>query len=253
MSFPILLNHSENVVLDWLLVPIDPTRANEVGIALAWHGRLMVVAWGVLVPIAILVARFYKIWPGQNWPSELDNPNWWRIHWITQSLAIALSALALLLVFQSSDAGALSLHEWLGYCVFVLGVLQVGGGVLRGSKGGPTDVQMRGDHFDMTRHRVIFEILHKSMGYQVLVLAILVILIGLWEANAPRWMFLILCMFWCAIAAAFWVLHLKGRAIDTYQAIWGADPGLPGNQIEPIGWGIHRLDYKEDNEDGRHN
>jgi hypothetical protein len=232
--------------MDWLLAPIDATRTHEVAGAIAWHGRLMVLAWGVLVPGAILVARFYKVWPGQNWPDDLDNPAWWRIHWVTQSVAIAMALVALLLVFQSSHSDAASFHKWLGYGVIVLGAIQVVGGMLRGSKGGHTDTQMRGDHFDMSRRRVLFEIIHKSMGYVAALFGGTAILSGLWKANAPNWMFLAICLFWCALAAIFLNLQVRGRALDTYQAIWGADPELPGNQRNPIGWGISRGEQNAD-------
>ncbi len=39
----------------------------------------------------------------------------------------------------------------------------------------------------------------------------------------------------------FVVLQRAGRCIDTYQAIWGLDPSLPGNRRRPIGLGIVRL------------
>jgi hypothetical protein len=35
-------------------------------------------------------------------------------------------------------------------------------------------------------------------------------------------------------------LQRAGRCIDTYQAIWGLDPDLPGNRRRPIGFGIVR-------------
>lgn len=40
----------------------------------------MVVAWGVLLPLGILIARFFKVTPRQRWPAELDNKFWWYSH-----------------------------------------------------------------------------------------------------------------------------------------------------------------------------
>ena len=50
--------------MEWLLAPIDQARAHEIGLGVAWHGRSMVLAWGVLAPLAVLIARFYKVLPG---------------------------------------------------------------------------------------------------------------------------------------------------------------------------------------------
>ena len=38
------------------------------------------------------------------------------------------------------------------------------------------------------------------------------------------------------------VLQRRGRAIDTYQAIWGPGAEHPGNQRKPIGWGIRQVE-----------
>ncbi|MEL6479736.1 MAG: cytochrome B, partial [Pseudomonadota bacterium] len=80
----------------------------------------------------------------------------------------------------------------------------------------------------------------KFAGYGLLALAIYGTLSGLWLANAPVWMWLSLAVWWSALIAAFVYLQRLGMAVDTYQAIWGPDPSLPGNQRKPIGWGITR-------------
>ena len=160
-------------MLEWLLEPVDPSRPHLVGFAVAWHGRMMVLAWGVIAPLAVLTARFLKILPNQDWPRELDNQFWWRTHWIGQSLAVALTVLSVLLV--QSAVTSTGWHGFLGYGVLAVGVLQTALGVCRGSKGGPTapspDGGLSGDHYDMTRWRILFEFMHKSLGYVALVLA----------------------------------------------------------------------------------
>ena len=131
-------------------------------------------------------------------------------------------------------------HGVLGYAVLGLGFIQFLAGWLRGSKGGPTEPQLRGDHYDMTWRRRLFEHLHKSLGYLALLTGCGAILSGLWQANAPRWMASALLLWWGALAAAFIVLQIRGRTIDTYQAIWGPEEHHPGNRTRPIGWGIRR-------------
>ncbi|MEM6590112.1 MAG: cytochrome b561 domain-containing protein [Pseudomonadota bacterium] len=225
--------------MDWLLAPIDPSRAHEVGFAVSWHARSMVVAWGILAPLAILIARFFKVIPGQDWPREVDNLVWWRTHWIGQSVVLALTALGLALVWPF-NLGAMTLHNWLGLVLIGFLGMQVLLGIFRGSKGGPTAPEMRGHHYDMTPWRHSFEALHKTLGYAALVLAMVVIVTGLWKANAPVWMWVALALWWSGLILAFVVLQRRGMAIDTYQAIWGADPGHPGNQLPHPGWGVRR-------------
>ncbi|MEO1532977.1 MAG: cytochrome b561 domain-containing protein [Pseudomonadota bacterium] len=226
-----------------MLHPIDPDRAHLVGFAVSWHGRLMTLAWGVLAPLAILAARFFKVVPGQDWPRELDNQLWWRLHWMGQSIVLLTTALGIGLVL--SIAGSLGVHGVLGYTVLLLVAAQVGMGLLRGTKGGPTapahDGSLRGDHYDMTRWRQLFEAAHKGMGYALLLVAVATILLGMWEANAPRWMWVLLAVWWVALLIAATWLQRAGRAIDTYQAIWGPSPEHPGNRRPAPGWAMRRI------------
>ena len=225
-------------MIEWLLAPIDPDRAHEVGALISWHGRMMVLAWGCLFPLGILIARFWKITPHQDWPRELDSKTWWHAHLGLQySGGVAmLLGLALILFAGAGD----STHAYLGWVITGFAGLQFLAGWLRGTKGGPTEDTLRGDHFDMTPRRLAFEHFHKSAGYGLLGLACWGILSGMWLANAPVWMWAGLALWWGALLAAFLILQRRGMAVDTYQAIWGPDPALPGNSRRPIGWGVRR-------------
>lgn len=232
-------------MIEWLLSPIDPTRGHDVGFFLSWHARCMVIAWGVICPAAILAARYFKILPGQNWPQELDNRVWWLCHWKGQTLAYVLSLVGLGLVLSSSGGRPDAwLHRILGYIVLALGTLQVVLGVFRGTKGGPTapakDGSLSGDHYDMTPWRVAFEHIHRTLGYLALVLGAITILSGLWSSNAPGWMWVMINGYWLGLIAIAVFLQLSGRAHDTYQAIWGPGPDLPGNRRHKMGWGTVR-------------
>jgi hypothetical protein len=230
-----------DLVLNWLLSPFDPSRAHLVDSAVAWHGRLMVVAWGFLLPLGVLVARFFKIMPRQRWPDEIDSRVWWRSHLALQYTGglVMLAGLGSLII-GGHWRGAGHVHGLMGYAVLALGVSQFLAGWLRGSKGGPTEPEVRGDHYDMTPRRRIFESFHKSAGYTALLLAVAAILTGLWHANAPRWMGLVLLGWWLLFVAAYVLLQKRGRAIDTYQAIWGPDRSHPGNTARSGGWGMRR-------------
>lgn len=240
---------------EWLLSPIDAQRAHEVGFAVSWHARSMVLAWGVIAPLAVIVARYFKVLPGQDWPRVLDVQLWWQIHWKGQVLVLILSVIGLVLVLPS-DLSQMSLHNWLGYGVLAGLAVQVLLGLFRGTKGGPSapapDGSLRGDHYDMTAWRRMFEALHKAIGYGVLLLAAVTILLGFWKANAPHWMWAMLALWWPLLIAAFVVLQRRGMAVDTYQAIWGTDPDLPGNRLPHPGWGVRRDGPSQETKDVRH-
>jgi len=233
------------MIWEWLASPVDAKRVHDVGMALSWHARLMVLGWGVAAPLSILIVRFFKIVPWQDWPRELDNKIWWHSHWIIQSIVLILSAVALTFILASpQNTGQRITHKLFGYAVLVLGGGQAFSGLLRGSKGGPTDIRSdggwHGDHYIMTTRRLIFEYFHKSFGYLTLILMIGAVMSGLWAANAPHWMWCVIFLLWGIISFFAIYLQRRGRAVDTYQAIWGPDPVHPGNRMKKQGWGTVR-------------
>jgi hypothetical protein len=187
---------------------------------------LLVLAWSVLIPLGVLVARFYKVTPKQDFPAQLDNPFWWHGHRALQYSGVFLSLIAVGLIWRMNAKVSMhDAHQVLGYAIVVLGLLQVAGAHLRGTKGGPTDVAkglpLAGDHYGMTRRRRIFEWWHKRLGYAALALTLLTTALGLALADAPRWMALVIGVWWLLLGAVFVVLQKRGRALNTYAAIWG--------------------------------
>jgi hypothetical protein len=230
------------MAIDWLGTPLSGSAEHSIAPWALWHARCMVLAWAVLLPLGALVARFFKVLPGQDWPRVLDHKAWWHAHRALQWAGAALMALGLWLVWGNASAtGPVALwHAWAGWAVCALALLQLLGAWARGSKGGPSEAQLRGDHYDMTRWRQTFERGHKFLGWLAVLAAVLVIGLGLWLSDAPRWMALVLLVWWLMLGAAFVQLQRAGRCIDTYQAIWGPSPSHPGNQLRPIGWGVRR-------------
>lgn len=237
--------------LQWLMSPLSGSTVHVVDFGTSWHGRLMVLGWGILLPVGILLGRFYKVTPGQDWPRWLDNPFWFRSHRAFEYGAGVLMLAALVLILLASPASTRwgDFHTYAGWTLVVLGWVQLLGSHLRGTMGGPVEPftrklrppeQWRGDHFDMTWKRVSFEYVHKVLGYGLLVLSVLILLSGLAAADALRWMWLLIGGWWLGVAVIFAILQRQGRAIDCYQAIWGVSPDLPGNRRKPIGWGIRR-------------
>ncbi|MFT7058341.1 MAG: hypothetical protein ACJASV_000841 [Pseudorhodobacter sp.] len=223
-------------MIEWLLAPIDPSRLHGVGMHLSWHGRVMVLAWAVLVPLGVVAARYFKVLPSQDWPNELDNRVWWFAHRGAQYLALALMLTGLWLILQvRGTTGSLTsqdwIHRYLGWGTLALAANQFLSGWLRGSKGGPTDPRgvMRGDHYDMTRRRLIFEALHKTSGYVALVFAVTAILTGLWQANAPVYMWTGVLGWWGVLGGVIYVVSAHTKRVATYEAIWGPQSKPPSD------------------------
>jgi hypothetical protein len=227
-------------MIDWLLLPISGAAQHTLPANIAWHGRVMVLAWGLIVPLCVLGARYWKITPGQRWPEQLDHKAWWRAHLFGQLAGAALTVVGVSLVARNTSA--LAFHGLMGWTIVVLAAWQVLHGLLRGSKGGPTDAQLRGDHYDMTPRRLLFERAHKALGWLALALSIAAIVSGLLHADAPRWMLGMIGLWWMLLLVLGLRWQRAGRCIDTYQAIWGTSLKHPGNASarQPIGWRVKR-------------
>lgn len=229
-------------LFDWLLAPLSGASTHQIAPWVSWHARFMVLGWGLLLPLGALMARFFKVTPSQGWPLRLDNKFWWHTHRGLQWSGVAAMTVGVVLAWRGAQ-GATELariHAVAGWVLCAAGWAQVLGTLLRGSSGGPAARQMRGDHYDMTRRRLLFERLHKSVGWLCVIAAIGVIVLGLVMADAPRWMLVAMGLWWGLLVCAFAVLQKRGRCIDTYQALWGPDPIHPGNQKPPVGWGVRR-------------
>ncbi len=256
----------------WLMSPISGAADHRISTGTSLHGRLMVLAWGILVPVAILLSRFYKVTPGQDWPRVLNNPFWFRTHRAVSYGAgvLMLAAVVLIVLDDPKFAPWRSFHAAAGWTLVTIGWMQLLGSHLRGATGGPSDPVTRaplrmwewrdveamggpsepfprnprlpqkwhGDHFSMTRRRILFEQVHKALGYVLLVFSAVTLVSGLLAADALKWMWITLALWWLGCVGVFVVLQRQGRCIDCYQAIWGVDENLPGNRFTPIGWGI---------------
>lgn len=208
---------------------------------IAWHARLMVLAWSLLIPVGIVVARFYKVTPAQRFPERLDNQFWWFTHQVMQYSGVLLTLAAIYLVTGRDSASTSTtgyVHGVAGWTLCGLCIIQVVGAWLRGSKGGPVDVNawpdspvLAGDHYNRTRRRIIFEHIHITLGYATLALAIITTMLGLYASAAPRWMWAVLLIWWALVAARYLQLQRRNTHVRTYQAIWGHARNHPGNQI----------------------
>ena len=236
-------------LFDWWLSPLSGASVHSIDSWMSWHARAMVMSWAVLLPLGALAARYFKVMPKQDWPRELDNRAWWHAHRLLQYSGVVLMMVGVWLAWNegSQSSAAAVWHSYLGWSVIVLGVSQIVAAWARGSKGGPTDVQLRGDHYDMTAQRFWFEALHKTGGWLAITLAIVTILLGFWAADAPRWMVLVLTGWWALLIVVGTKLQRDQRCIDTYQAIWGPSLEHPGNQRPMVDWGARRISVDREN------
>jgi hypothetical protein len=233
-------------VISWLALPLSASVVHSIEPWAAWHARLMVLSWGLLVPLGVLIARFYKVTPGQDWPRVIDNKFWWHSHRLLQWTGLVLMTAGAWFVWGRAMGAttAAKIHALIGWSLLLAGWLQVIGSFARGSTGGPLDEKsnsLRGDHYDMTPRRLVFERVHKSLGWTAVLGSVIAIVLGLFLADAPRWMLFLMIGWWLTLACAFTWLQRRGRCIDTYQAIWGPDLSHPGNRLKPIGVGVKRL------------
>lgn len=206
--------------------------------AVAAHGAMMLTAWGVLLPAGGIVARYYKVLPGQDFPRIHGDLTWWAWHRWTQYGGTALATSALGVVLSENGGRLDTWHGRCGLTVMALAWLQILSGWLRGSRGGPTGTgadprdpaTWRGDHYDMTRRRRIFERWHKPVGWATLLLADVTVLLGTALVGAPAW--LVAAIGGLQAAAVLGVVDgvLRGRWVDTHAALWGVAPRRQSGQ-----------------------
>lgn len=81
-------------LLQWLTTPLSGVSEHSVEPNVFWHARLMVLAWGIFLPLGGLVARYFKVTPRQDWPRVLDNKFWWQAHpWFQYTGVLAMASL----------------------------------------------------------------------------------------------------------------------------------------------------------------
>ena len=204
--------------------------------SMVWHVGLMLPAWGILLPAGALVARYGKVTRGQDYPNEVDNLFWWDWHRVFQYAGVAASSAALFIIVRETRDGFATWHGRLGMAVMAVGWLQVLSAFARGSRGGPyegdtspaQEAAWRGDHYDMTPRRVLFEAWHKRAGWFVLAAAGVTILLGLDLFGADDWLIATVGVLQATVLVGVVDGHVRRRWVDTYAALWGPDRVHPG-------------------------
>lgn len=123
------------------------------------HGLLNAVSWGIMMPIGILFARYLKVF---------SDPGWFYIHsvWQITAYVIGVAGWATGLQLGSESHGIqFTAHRTIGIVLFSLATLQVSAMLLRPKR----------DH----KHRMYWNIYHRSVGYSIVILGIINIFKGL--------------------------------------------------------------------------
>jgi len=82
------------------------------------HGAFMVVIWGILVPLAVVYARYYKT----------DDGTWFKVHKNTQLVAMTLLIVSFSVIVgytrTSGDAHFRTYHSFMGLVIFIACMFQ---------------------------------------------------------------------------------------------------------------------------------
>ena len=207
-----------------------------------YHAILMVAIWVFLVPLCITVIRYGKPRPtefGIRTKISITNPEWWwfSFHKYGLFLAILFSILGALVALVVSGGFSGTVHAIFGILTVIMGCLQVISAMLRGTHGGKyynnADVNdpstWRGDHYDRTTRRRLFEAYHKTTGYFTSFCALGAVGSGLMQYPMPTltWLVFILAF---AFLAAWIYLEFLERRYDGYRAVHGYGLEHPYNK-----------------------
>lgn len=207
-----------------------------------YHALLMFSVWMVLVPFCIIAIRFFKPKPSQygiTTKISLRNIRWWwfSVHKYGLFTAVGLSLAGVTVALVVSGGFSGSVHSMFGSMTVLMACLQVGSALLRGTHGGkyynnakPDDPSTwRGDHYDYTLRRRMFEAYHKSSGYFTSFFALGAVGSGLMQYPFPvlrAFAFVVPILF----LLAWIILEFMGRRHDGYRAVFGFGLEHPHNE-----------------------
>ena len=125
------------------------------------HGALMLVAWGLCIPLGVLAARF---------KDQVGKPLWFKAHRAVQTLGLLamVAGFALIVSFVNKNGTAHwgGTHGKVGLTVVVLGLCQ------------PLNAFIRPPAGSVTMARQAWEFVHKKVGYALVVAAWYNIVLG---------------------------------------------------------------------------
>nr|CAB3479106.1 unnamed protein product [Digitaria exilis] len=91
------------------------STAGGSSLAKKWHGAMAGLGWGVLMPVGVSLARYFR----------RHDPFWFYAHVSVQGVGFVLGAVGVAAGFRLSDVPGAGSHQALGVAVLVFGCLQV--------------------------------------------------------------------------------------------------------------------------------
>lgn len=134
--------------------------------ALKAHAILMVLAWALLAPLGILIARLVR--RGKLEDLKIgSNQSWFVLHrgLMVTAVTITIISLIIIMVNRGGWSKSAGTHAILGIITVVLAILN------------PIGAFFRPDKFSV--NRVFFNIIHSSNGYLTLIFSIATIFLGM--------------------------------------------------------------------------
>ncbi|XP_047309536.1 cytochrome b561 and DOMON domain-containing protein At3g07570 [Impatiens glandulifera] len=135
------------------------TKINEYGNLRRSHGILNMLGWGILLPIGVIVARFFKKW----------DPLWFYCHVFIQSLGFILGVTGVIcgFILKNKLSVFVNRHKGIGITVLVLGCLQVMAFIARPEKGSKYRKYWNWYHYVVGRFVIILAAINVFYGIQL--------------------------------------------------------------------------------------
>jgi len=131
-----------------------------------WHGSLMVIGWGVMIPSGVIIAKLGRRRLG----------SWFHIHIALQSFGLLITLISWIIALKNFDVFSPP-HDAKFYAHGVIGSLTMAMGLVQ-----PLNALVRPhapeDGSKKSIARFAWEVIHKSFGYIAIVLAVVTIGLG---------------------------------------------------------------------------
>eukprot|EP00462_Mataza_sp_D1_P007373 CAMPEP_0175123458 /NCGR_PEP_ID=MMETSP0087-20121206/2257_1 /TAXON_ID=136419 /ORGANISM="Unknown Unknown, Strain D1" /LENGTH=742 /DNA_ID=CAMNT_0016405157 /DNA_START=24 /DNA_END=2252 /DNA_ORIENTATION=- len=154
------------------------------------HATLMTLAWGVLLPAGLIIARFYR---AKGW--------WFKVHLACQAAGLLLSFVGFCIAVGGFATGTYKGHAFFGWLLMLVGLGQAIGGKLRP---GFKDGNAKGSQ------RRKWETWHRRVGRVTVGVGFLQLFIGV-DIHTSAFFKVWVALLFLAVAAWFGSLEWKSR------------------------------------------
>ncbi|KNC77941.1 hypothetical protein SARC_09615 [Sphaeroforma arctica JP610] len=161
------------------------------------HGIMMALAWMLFVPLAISASALRPAY------TQVLGPNksmwWFHSHRLFNTLAILLATAAFVVAFWLSTEDFVNTHQKLGLAVMIIMWLQPLNAFIR--------PHIRANGEKRSTLRILWEVLHRALGYGAVSMAIVNVYLGLDEAFADDWLYIAFGVYVGVFVATFLAMY----------------------------------------------